>query len=167
LTGLSRSSGQFVQALEREELILPLSTEGGHAQYTLTDRGALAAGLIGLAHAPLSASDLRARISQRRARRRDQLAVNTSQRQSVAGAASKGQASVLRTLMAEGPMTLSALLARMDAPPAHPRSMHLMLRTLERRGSIERQSPLAGTRAPLWRVRIAERFHIDPHVLAG
>lgn len=155
LEGQSRSSGQYVQALEREELVEPLSTDGGHARYALTDRGALAAGLIGLAHVPPSASELRLQIDRRRARRRGNLATNLNQRQPVVGAASEGQASVLRALEDGGPMTLSALLARMDAPPANPRSMHLMLRTLEGRGSIERQSPLAGTRAPLWRIRHA------------
>lgn len=156
LDGLTRSSGQFVQALEREELVAPLSEDGGHARYTLTDRGALAAALIGLAHPPPSAEDLRARIVERQARRREQLTANLVGRQGPLGAASEAQASALKVLRAEGAMTLAQLYARMEAPPTNPKSMHLMLRTLAKRGVITRLEPSNGTRAPLWRATPVE-----------
>lgn len=52
-------------------------------------------------------------------------------------------------------MTLSALFDLMDVPPINPRSMHLMLRTLEKRGVIVRMRLSGGARAPIWRINPA------------
>ena len=133
----ARSSGQYIQALEREELIAAEAGSSGHAKYGLTAKGAVAVQLIALACVPPSLETLEAAWRERWTARRE------AQKRSVRRAQGPRQltvhqASVIDVLRREGSLTRSEIFDRMDAPPKNGASLALMLKSLLGRQMVER-----------------------------
>lgn len=134
----ARSSGQYIQALETEGLIEPVSPEPGHANvYRQTSLGAMAAQLIALACTPPHPETLRALAETRWTERRRRQRQAATKRQGPQGL-SPNQRSVVDTLRRVGPLTVREIFERMDMPPKNRGSLSLMLKTLQDRGLVRR-----------------------------
>jgi chromosome segregation and condensation protein ScpB len=148
----ARSSGQYIEALEREGLIEAVPQPKGQAnKYRLTARGSIAAQLISLACPPPTADTLLTAAEKRWAVRRA-----TQRRATLAQHGPRGlsvhQASVIETLQSEGPLTRLEIFERMDAPPKNRGSLALMLKTLQERRIVQRLAKSGGGSAYLWAV---------------
>lgn len=134
----ARSSGQYIQALETEGLIEPVSPEPGHANiYRLTALGLMAVQLIALACPPPSPEALKALADARWANRRTRQREAAAKRQGPQGL-SPNQRSVVETLRRNGPLTPMQIFEQMDIPPKNSGSLPLMLKTLQDRGLVHR-----------------------------
>lgn len=141
--GKGRGSGQIIQGLEGAGIVQRAElNDRGHPLYALTDRGRFLSCIMARVNALPSAADLQRVISERHHERSELIRSASLKASRVSRTGSPNQAAIIRSLEV-GPLTTPQIIAKMDTKFKNPRSVHLALQTLHRRGLIR----LAGINA--------------------
>ena len=134
--GTGLLSGQMIASMMKSGLAEPVAGKSGtRMSYRLTARGKLAAALIALNRTPPTREHIEQRTASYRKRPR-QRAMRAGGKYGTA-AGSPGQQAILDALDA-GPLSSMALGPVVSGYVRHPRSVDLMVRSLERRGLVQR-----------------------------
>jgi hypothetical protein len=137
--GQARKSGQIIQRLEMSNLIEETvgNEKGKQPFYQLSEKGHFVAGILSRVRQPESAGALRKIIIDRRAAYIERIrAVQTAGRETQFGVASPAQAAIVQALREYGRLSTTEIISKMDISFKNPRSIHLSLRSLAKRGVV-------------------------------
>lgn len=137
--GIELMSGQAMARLIKNEFAEPVAGKpGAFPAYRLTETGRLAAALIARNRKPPGREQIEQRITSYQNRRKDRRRETglRAGRTYHVGAASPAQQAILNALVA-GPLPTTALRGVVSTHASNPKSVHLMLRNLAKRGVVQ------------------------------